>query len=53
MTATVVECSGGAKYRRAWAVVDEAGEMVSVTVSFRHALDAAACFMSGGWGIAL
>jgi hypothetical protein len=49
--ATVVECSGGAKYRRAWAVVDEAGEMVSVTVSFRHAIDAACCYMSGGWGI--
>jgi hypothetical protein len=42
---TVVECSGGAKYRRAWMVVDGQGERVTVTRSLPHAVDAAACLL--------
>lgn len=39
---TVVECSGGAKYRRAWALVREDGGTLSVTTSLTVALEAAA-----------
>ena len=42
---TVVECGGGAKYRRAWALVDERGDTLSVTTSLRVALEGAAHFL--------
>jgi hypothetical protein len=47
--ATVVECSGGARYRRAWAVVNEDGSTIAVTTSFRHALESAARLLTDGW----